>query len=234
MKRLGILAISFVLFVGCNGAPFIATNDVQSEAVNLPGIYSDVVCDGSGVYVTGLDKSPDGDVFIKALNTAGKPLWSKTFDTNSSTTPKVAIDSSANVYVTGKYSLSGTNKGLFLRKLNSKGDLLWLVTFAKNGDEQLRDVEVDSLGSIYILSQANEPDASTGGLIIYHNIRKFDATGKQIQTFVANRGLALGASEAYQFANSIKIDKANNHYCQTLGGEKPSPSGEGFSECFEV
>ena len=124
----------------------------------------DVTVDSSGnVYVTG---STEGaftganaggyDIFLTKYNSSGTQHWIRQIGTSSSDSASgVAVDSSGNVYVTGRTygALTGANAGsgdIFLTKYNSSGDQQWIKQIGTSGDDKGLGVDVDSADGVYV------------------------------------------------------------------------------------
>lgn len=115
--------------------------------------------------------SPDGDVFVVKTNAEGKFVWAKKYagDAGSDVLESIAIDDSANLYLTGYFSnnmvfaIGSTYKTLksagasdvFIAKLDSSGNAKWATSFGQAGnaggaDDLGTDISVDQAGNVYI------------------------------------------------------------------------------------
>ena len=115
------------------------------------------------VYVTGstngalIGANAGGyDIFLTKYNSSGTQHWIRQIGTSSSDSASgVAVDSSGNVYVTGRTygALTGANAGsgdIFLTKYNSSGDQQWIKQIGTSGDDKGLGVDVDSADGVYV------------------------------------------------------------------------------------
>ncbi|SVB56374.1 uncharacterized protein METZ01_LOCUS209228, partial [marine metagenome] len=130
---------------------------------------SGVAVDSSGnIYITGGTQGGFGnytnagtwDIFLAKYNSNGVQQWVKQSGTSTEDNGNaVAIDSSDNIYITGRTSggdLDGqTNSGrqdIFLIKYNSSGTKLWtkLLGGGQYAHEVALDIKIDSSDNIYL------------------------------------------------------------------------------------
>jgi hypothetical protein len=151
------------------------------------GTYADtgrsVAVDGSGIaYVTGafsedtVDFDPGGgmdnhtskggiDIFLSKFDPSGDFLWAKTWGGSSDDEGyHVAIDGSANPYVTGCFfgsvdfdpgsgvdsHISNGDHDVFLGKFDSSGDFLWAVTWGGIYSDKGYGVAADDSGNAHV------------------------------------------------------------------------------------
>ena len=158
------------------------------------------------VYVVGTsDVSGTNDILLAKYNSSGTIQWQRKIAGDSPDSDYgrgIALDSSDNVYITGKIqNLSGGIgvASLFLAKYNSSGTIQWqnrLNTDTNQGAEGY-GVAIDSSGNIYV---AGYDSVSTDMLIA-----KYDTSG----TIQWQR--RLGGTGTQQ-ASSIAVDSSNNVY----------------------
>ena len=126
----------------------------------------DVAVDGSGnVYVAGFTlgafpgqtSSGAMDVFVRKYDGSGSEIWTRQFGTSDSDeVPRVAADTSGNVYVAGgtENALPGQTflgyEDAFVRKYDGSGNELWTRQFGTSGYDSAHDVAVDGSGNVYV------------------------------------------------------------------------------------
>jgi len=104
----------------------------------------------------------EADAFVARFDGAGKLEWAKTMGgPKVDVASGVAADASGNVVVSGWFegtvdfgkgavSTKTPNKDVFVEKLNTKGELVWIQTFGDKDHDQGRIVAVDGKGASYI------------------------------------------------------------------------------------
>jgi hypothetical protein len=205
-----------------------------------------VATDGSGnVYVMGtfigadVNFNPDGsdihssngesDVFISKFNASGNFQWARTwggtdFDYGSG----IAVDSSANVFVTGYFYGTDVNLNpdgsdihssigdtdVFFSKFNSNGDFQWAYTWGGTDCDCGYSVATGSSGIVYVAGkfrgkdvnlnpQGTDLHSSNGGCEIYFS--KFDTNGN----FQWARSWG---GPKYDFSYGVAADSSGNAY----------------------
>lgn len=197
----------------------------------------DLACDAAGnSFVVGvfygtapfgtttLNSAGNSDILIAKLDPAGNWLWAKRaggsgYDRGSS----IAVDPAGNCYITGYYIGSAdfgpftpaydSYNELFVAKLDTAGNWLWLTTAASGENESGMDICVDESGNSYLaasfayeLTLGAHTVSGFGGSDIL--AAKLDALGN-CQWAVAAGGNSADTPEA------IARDDAGNLY---LGG----------------
>jgi len=133
----------------------------------------DVMVDPMGnVYVTGffqetadfgpysLASAGSGDIFVCKLDSDGNILWAKRMGGNLSDEGySIASDSAGNVYVTGFFNGTAdfgafnlTSQGMadvFIAKLDSAGNILWVKQVRGNQNDIAYGIAVDKAGNVY-------------------------------------------------------------------------------------
>jgi hypothetical protein len=217
------------------------------------GSSGDVVVTGyqlstSADYGGGLLGNRGGsDMFLaKYAGASGGYLWAKTIGgTGYDSGTSVAVDSGANVYVTGYFDLSvdfgggalssAGGRDAFLVKYSSAGAHLWSKRFGSTGQDSGSSVAVDSSGNVFVagtftgsINLGGTTLTSAGGADIF--VAKFSATGQHLWSKAfggtstdAVRGIAVdGAGDVVltgQFLNTINF-----------GG--PALTSAGFEDIF--
>jgi len=97
------------------------------------------------------------DTFLLKYDSNGNKLWVKQFRTDSEENePRVAVDSSGNVYLAGN-TTSGIDENapigsedFFLMKFDPSGNKQWTQQFGTTGWEKVMEVKTDPDGNIYL------------------------------------------------------------------------------------
>jgi len=198
------------------------------------GVAADVA---DNVYVSGLSRNHAGvpggldDGFLVKYDAAGTALWSSPISTSRTDAANaVAVDASANVYVTGRTSgsLAGPNAGngdAFLIKYDSAGSVLWSRQMGTPVDDDSRSIAIDGLGNAYIsgftLGDIGAPNAG-----FYDSfLTKYDSTGNLIWS----RQMGTSADDR---SRSVAVDALG--YAYITGDTRGSLSGPnaGISDVF--
>ena len=104
----------------------------------------------------------EADVYVARFAPDGKLQWARTFGGDRvDVAYDCALDATGNVVVTGQFE--GTvdfgkgavtsktlNKDVFVLKLNTKGEHVWLQTFGDKDHDQGRAISVDDKGDVYV------------------------------------------------------------------------------------
>lgn len=123
-----------------------------------------------------------------------------------------AVDSGGNIYVTGytygAYSgyVNAGFEDVFITKFNSTGVEQWTVQRGTGGTEDVRGIDIDSTGNIYITGETTgglDGNINAGGNDIY--LSKFNSSGVLQWT----KQLGTAADES---AKAVVVDNADNIY----------------------
>ena len=139
----------------------------KHEHLYLFGSFND-----SLYYDSNFVDAADMDCFLLKLDSGGQLIWHKKFGydnnswryRNSSYASDIYVDNISDIYLTGNYydtlkidnstvhTNSRTDNELFLAKLDSTGNLVWLESSTSSGNtlERVR-IKGDSIGNIYIV-----------------------------------------------------------------------------------
>ena len=178
-----------------------------------------------------LNLTPTGntDVYVHKLTASGNFLWVKTFGgTTYDYARSINIDASGNIYTTGIFSgtadfdpsigtVNHTSAGaydVFIHKLDSLGDFLWVKTFGTTSHEETYSASIDASSNIYITGSfgntvdfdpgiGNTSLTSAGSNDVY--VHKLDSLGNFVwaQSFGGT-----GNDQGF----TIKVDVSGNIY----------------------
>jgi Tfp pilus assembly protein PilZ len=141
----------------------------SDESVAVVGSFS-----GTGQFgSTTLTSVGQNDAFVAAFDSAGNPLWSKSWGGITNDDGRgIAYDSSGNLIVAGGFSSSVdfgggavTSKGgsdAFVMKLNSSHTLAWVQTFGGPSTDEAVKVAIDTPGEL-LVGGLFESTMSVGG-----------------------------------------------------------------------
>jgi hypothetical protein len=145
------------------------------------------------------------DAFLRAYDAEGDLLWTRQFGTAAADVAigRVAVDALGRAVVAGRThgALDGPHLGngdAFVRAFDVAGTLLWGAQFGTPADEQVGQVVLDDVGSVYVIG---ETDGDLGGAnqgLSDVFVRKLTATGalrwtRQFGTAGADAGTAAAA-----------------------------------------
>jgi len=196
---------------------------------NGPGGVDDIAYsltfDGSGnVYVTGssLGSGTGLDFATVKYNSTGSQQWASRYNGPASTDDiaySVAVDASANVYVTGSSGGSGTGLDFATVKYNSLGSQQWASRYngPANTDDIAYSVAVDSSGNVYSTGSSG----GSGSGLDFATV-KYNSSGTQ--QFASRYN---GPANSDDKANSLAIDGSGNTY--VTGSSLGSGSGLDFA-----
>ena len=142
-----------------------------------------VVVDSAGnVYVTGVldnDIASENDIFLVKYDNSGELQWDHTLTVSldDDIGYGLAVDSSDNVYLTGKvYELVNMIGDMILMKYNSAGEQQWNRTWGAAYLDQGLGVTVDSSDDIYITGFTQNFGAGGSDIALV----KYDTSGEQL------------------------------------------------------
>ena len=133
--------------------------------VYLAGGFQDTVDFDPGLGVSNFVSNGSADAFILKLDGNGNFIWAKTFGaSNSDHSRDIATDPVGNPYIVGVFYNTvdfdpgpGTNfvtsngaVDMFILKLDSNGNFLWVKTMGTNTYESFRTIEYTSLGNLVL------------------------------------------------------------------------------------
>jgi hypothetical protein len=190
----------------------------------------------SGAYQT---TYTTGASFVTKLNATGNALVYSTF-VNGATIKSVALDGSANLYMTGNATAIATTSGVFqgtipsssspfVAKLNSTGTAMAYATYlGGSGSDEGNSIAVDSSGNAYVAGVARSSDFPTANP--YQSalrgledafVTKLNPTGTAL-----TYSTYLGGSE-YELGNSIAVNASGQAFVvgQTHSNDFPVTPG---------
>jgi uncharacterized delta-60 repeat protein len=183
---------------------YYASNIVPSE-----DNVADIAIDNSGnVYVTGnSNKSQTGRDFLTVkYNSSGVQLWTVRYDGNNGDDEPSAIcvDSSGNVYVTGKSKGIGTGDDYATVKYDASGVEQWSVHYDGPGNsfDLSNALTIDDSGNVYVTGGSYNSDMEYDYLTI-----KYNASGVEKWIIRYN-----GPGNDTDIAKSIDVDGVGNVY----------------------
>ncbi len=137
--------------------------------IYLTGFIGDTYASGGVIAHFGTIDVPipnpgDSLGFLAKISSAGTFQWVKTFQaTDGERDNRIAIDSSANIYITGGFrgvkpfgTATGTSNGgrdIFVLKFDSSGNQLWLRTTGGTLDDRGNSVTIDIEQDVYITGE---------------------------------------------------------------------------------
>jgi gliding motility-associated-like protein len=139
--------------------------------VYATGTYHGTADFDPGFGVFNLTSAGSDDIFVCKLSSAGDFVWARSMGgANEDLGHAISIDAQNNVYVSGYYKgtsnfsqapniytiSSDGDLDAFVCKLNNSGDLIWARTFGGTGEENGREITVDSQGNSYITGYFND------------------------------------------------------------------------------
>lgn len=170
--------------VASNGSIFVTGTTGVSRltsggtvAWTKAGAGDSIVASGANVYVK-------NKTTVRKLDVNGRQLWSKTQSGLSGmVVADMTADASGNVYLTGKYSASSSNRNVFTRKLSSSGSTLFTRTFGTSSYDDARGVATINGSEIYVTgaTQGSLAHAYRGGGNDGY-VRKLGSTGNPVWT----------------------------------------------------
>lgn len=177
----------------------------QRKIVDLVG-FRNVTCqavatDSSNNVYAVMTYGTFGSHIVK-WNSSGTIQWQRRIETNSCLLSAITVDSSANVYVAGKFTASGNVHG-FVAKYNTSGTIQWQRSYVDTNtsgsqDTTFSEVAVDSSANVYLVGKLKN---TSGGFTL--PVVKYDTSG----TLQWQRNITDGTAAASQntYATSIKI-----------------------------
>ncbi|OWY22028.1 T9SS C-terminal target domain-containing protein [Sphingobacteriales bacterium UPWRP_1] len=224
-----------------------------SGNVYIAGFFRGTVDFDPGTGIVNLISAGDADIFVQKLNASGNLVWAKRMGgTGNDGAYGVAVDGSGNVFLTGFFQETadfdpGTgfasfesygSYDVFVEKLNSSGDMVWVKRVGNTGHDVGRGIDIDASGNVFVtgnfsntldfdpgLSSYNK--TSVGGYDIF--VLKLNSLGSFEGVYTgggtgndAGQGIAVKSSYAYvtgYFKGSVDFDPNVDTPTYTAVGE---------------
>src|SRR5215831_13397247 len=175
---------------------------------NSADFATGIALDGSGnVYVTGGSTSGAYDYATIKYNASGAEQWVARYNGPGNlddSASAIALDASANVYVTGNSAGSGTSLDYATIKYDTSGAEQWVARYNGPGNfnDDARAIAVDVSGNVSVTGAST----GLGGIYDYATI-KYDGSGAE--QWVARYN---GPGNLIDFARGIGVDGSGNVY----------------------
>jgi len=193
-------------------------NQMWSASYDGPGNALDraskiTVDDQGNVYVTGYSTGSGTDIDYTTIkyDSNGNQLWTARYNgpgNGYDGSQAIKVDSSGNVYVTGRSNIAVDDNDYTTIKYDTNGNQIWIALYdgPANSMDFAEDIAVDNMGHVYVTG------ASTGsGTGIDYATIKYDPDGNQIWV---NR-YSWPANES-DHAKAIMVDSSGNVYVTGL------------------
>lgn len=214
-----------------NGPTISASFIDDQDQIYLTGYFGGTGDFEPGIGVTTLSGGNGGGIFILKTNALGDLIWAKALtisNSNNVLSSSINVDASHNVFTTGAFQgvcdfdpgstvnnyTSNGERDIFIHKLDSSGNFIWVKTSDGNGDAVPYSSVIDKTGRIITTGFFKDTvdfnpgpgvtnKISNGGLDIF--IQKLDTAGNL--EWVHTIG---GTSD--DFSRCVKIDSLGNLY----------------------
>ncbi|NBP74514.1 MAG: T9SS C-terminal target domain-containing protein [Crocinitomicaceae bacterium] len=150
------------------------------------------------------------DILVIKTSSTGDTLWTNVYNGPASGMDEataIAVDNSANVYITGYHRGSGTGTDMVTIKYNFVGEIQWIQPYLSSIQSDQTDkgnsITLDGSGNIYVTGQSDS-DPSINNNDNYITI-KYNSAGLQQWIRVKN-GLGNGTDRPIKIA----LDASNN------------------------
>ena len=216
--------------VGGDGNDHCHSLDIDdAENVYATGYFPYTVDFDPGVGTANLTTAGNLDIFVLKLDSSGNFEWAKRMGgTGRDVGNSIRVDKSGNVYTTGYFEgtvdfdpgpgvtnlTSQYGYEVFIQKLNSAGNLVWVKQIKGTGYESGASITIDDAGNLYITGQFPEIadfDPDTGVVNLSTNgaqdifVQKLDSSGSLLW---AKQFGGIDWDEGF----SVAVDQAENVY----------------------
>ncbi|NOQ75087.1 MAG: T9SS type A sorting domain-containing protein [Crocinitomix sp.] len=193
------------------------------------GYFKDIADLDPAAATMNFTSNGEQDIYIQKLNADGELIWAKQMGgTGTDEGKSIAVDNSGNVYTTGYFEgtvdfdpNAGTTdltaiggSDIYIQKLNSDGDLLWVKQMGGGSLDGGNAIAVDGLGNVHttgIFTGTIDFDPGAGSFDLGPTgftdvfIQKLDTDGDFIWA------VSMGSS-SYDYGNAIFVDASSNVY----------------------
>ena len=184
---------------------------------------------GPGVY--NLTTAGTYDVFLLKLDSFGNFVWVKSFGGNASGNYGygMALDALDNIYLTGCFLGTGdfdpgpgthiinsisTSDDIFILKLNSTGDFVWVKNMGGTSYAQAQAIALDSAGNIYIINQFQGTMDFDPGAAIYSITNSPSSYPNSVISKLDSAGnfICAKAITGYNYPTAVALGATGNIY----------------------
>ena len=173
-----------------------------------------------------LPASSGEDGFIVKYDTSGLAQWYQTIPgTENDNGYGIAVDSSGNVYVTGKYSSTSivplgntlnlpASNGLdaFIVKYDTSGTAQWAQTIGGSSSDIATGIAVDSSGNVFVTGYYSSANISLGNSLSLPASSVYDGFIVKYDTSGLAQWAQTISGTASDIANGISVDSGGNVY----------------------
>jgi hypothetical protein len=201
----------------------------HSGNIYTVGSFKSTVDFDPGTSIVNLTTIGYSNLFISKLDSNGIFIWAKQLASGGfAEAADIGVDSTGNIYTTGTFSgtpdfdpsnniasLTWEKEGrIFVSKLDSRGDFIWVKQFGGNGFDSVNGMSIDSHGNIYTTgifygTADFDPGVNTFDLVSSGStdvfINKLDRNGQ----FVWAKRLG---GDGFDQANDISVDSMGDVY----------------------
>jgi hypothetical protein len=207
------------------GSDYVGSRSISLDNngnVYTVGNYSTNTFNYGGLTLTNTSLSSARDSYVAKHNSLGEIIWLKGISgINNEEILKVNTDNNNNVYVLGAFnspsitigSTTLTNSGyydIYLAKLNSDGDLIWVKSISGTDNESAEGLTVDSSGNVYVGGRFSSTSITIGTTVLNNAttsgagfLLKFDSLGNPIWNKVINGSI-------YDYVEAVSVDSLGN------------------------
>jgi hypothetical protein len=202
-----------------------------SGNVYTTGFFTGAVDFDPGAGAFNLISAGDQDIFISKLDASGNFVWAKQIGgTGAARGHSIAVDASGSIYITGVFwgtadfdpgagtfdLISAGNGDIFISKLDTSGNLVWVKQMGGTGADMGASIAVDASGNVYTTGFFRgavdfDPGAGVFNLSSEGNndtfISKLDASGNFVWAKRTNR-----RTFSFSDGRSIAVDASGNVY----------------------
>jgi hypothetical protein len=179
--------------------------------------------ESDNVYITGkiLRSGNNWDYGTIKYNSSGDTVWVRRYNgpgNLNNSANAIAVDSSGNVYVTGRSTGSGTGTDFATIKYDRNGDSLWVRRYngSGNNSDAAQAIVVDDWGNVYVTGRSTGSRTGSDFVTIKYNsmgdtvwVRRYDGPGNNIDAVRAlsidNSGNVYVTGTSFEFGPTYDI-----------------------------